>query len=171
MLRTITVKKDISLEDLHSSLTKAKSRNDEAEAALAGIRRLNPHVDPKRIKVGTVLVVPDSPSLKVAASEPAAAAPWGTFKTVVEAALGDVARNAGSRREARSAERANAAKILNSASFKKSLGDSGATDAQAKELAKALEAQEKTDREAAESLAAISQAVLGALAGLDKIIR
>ncbi len=171
MLRKITVEKDTSLEELHAGLVKAKSRNREAEAALGGIRRLNPHVDPERIKVGTILVIPDSPDLKVAAGERVAAAPWSAFKSVVETVLEDAARSATSRLEARAAERANATKILNSAAFKKALRASDATAAQAKEAAKALETQEARDRETAERAAAMSDAVLGALAGLDKIIR
>jgi hypothetical protein len=170
MLRKFTVKKDSSLDDLQASLLKAKSRNHEAEAALEQIRCLNPHVDPERIKAGTTLVIPESSDLKVAAGEPVAAAPWGAFKTVVQGALGDVARSASSGREARAAERANATKVLNSAAFKKALCDTDVTDAQAGEVAKSLKAQEGTDREAAETLAATSEAVLGALGELDRII-
>lgn len=171
MFRTLTVKEDTTLEELGKTLIDARARAGQAEAALTKLLELNPNLDPTTLKAGAVLIVPDLPGLKPSAGEAVAAAPWTTFKTLVEAALAEAVRSTKAAAESRIAERAELATALTSAAFKKALNASDLPNASGKEAAKAMEEEDRKDRDAEQRLAAMSTAALAAMAGLDEIVR
>jgi len=170
MLRTITVDKDTTLEELSRNVLSARVRDSQGEAALNRFRDLNPHVDPDKLSAGAVLILPDVAGLKASAGEAVAKVPLTSLKALVETALGEAADNLRGRVEERSATRSKMAKGLKSAAFKKILNESDLPNTLAKDTSQSIGEEEKKERDAQERFAMVSEAALQALARLDKIV-
>lgn len=169
MPRTVIIKTDTTLRALGPTLLDARFRGEQVDAALERLKALNPHADPERIPAGTILFVPDSPAFKASASMSPQAAPIEDFRVMLTSALSDAATRLKNASATRAAERADLSTVVKGAAFKRAAGDDRDVLQQVSDAQKAMATEEAEDKQAEESLAAISKAALAALAQLTKV--
>ncbi|MFO1161125.1 MAG: hypothetical protein U1E60_19945 [Reyranellaceae bacterium] len=169
MPRIVIVKTDTTLRALGPTLLDARFRGDQVDAALERLKALNPHADPERIAAGTILFVPDTPAFKASASTTPQAQPLDDFRAMLTTALSDSATRLKGANAARAAERADLSTVLKSATFKRAAGDDADVAKQVSDAQKAAATEETEDKQAEETLAAMSKAALAALAQITKI--
>jgi uncharacterized heparinase superfamily protein len=90
---------------LTKSLLRANLTAPQEEAAVARLAALNPHADLKKLKVGSVLVIPDSPSFEPAAGDVSGSASFRSFEASTKAALTACTQRLVSEHKTRAAER------------------------------------------------------------------
>lgn len=169
MPRTVTVKTETTLRALGPTLLDARFRGEQVDAAMDRLKALNPHADPERIPAGTILFVPDTPAFKASAAASPQAAPIEEFRVMLSGALTDAANRLKTANAARAAERADLSAVLKSAAFKRAAGDDRDVLQQVGDAQKVLAAEEAEDKQAEETLTAMSKAALAALAQLTKV--
>lgn len=170
MPRTVIVKTDTTLRALGPTLLDARFRGEQVEAALDRLKALNPHADPERIAAGTVLFVPDHPAFRASASASPQAAPVEEFRVMLTGALTDGASRLKTANATRAAERADLSTVLRSAAFRRAIGDDRDVLQQVSDAQRGMATEETEDRQAEETLAAMSRAALAALAQLTKVV-
>ena len=67
-MRILVIKQDTDLQALSGRLLSAKLSGDQADSALEALQHLNPHADLKKLRIGTVLLVPEAPGFKASAT-------------------------------------------------------------------------------------------------------
>lgn len=164
-MRVIKIEEKADSQSLSALLLKANLSTIQSEKALAALQALNPQVDITNIPAGTVLLVPDTPSFKVSASDPALGNALGEFQQVVRTALDETAANLKASTAARAAERADIVAVLKGAPLKRIIESDSAVKHQVAEATKALEEEEQADQ-AEETLARASKAALAKIAEL-----
>jgi hypothetical protein len=170
MPRTFVVKTDMDIKSLSGSLLDARFSGAQAEAALQQLKLFNPHADLAKLRAGTVLFVPDTPGFKATAGTTTQTTPLQDFGALLAGALGDAARSTKAGNAARAAERADVAAILKSAAFKRIVGTDKDLAKQADDAQKAIASEEADDKQAEETVAAMSKAAAAALAGIGKLV-
>lgn len=170
MLRTFVVKSETDLPALSSALLDGRFRGAQADAALADLKRLNPHADLTQLKPGTVLFVPDTPGFKATAATSVQAGFLADFRTRLTGALDAAARDAKVGMAGRAAERADVSAALASAVFKNAAANDPILTGQGGAAAKAMAAEETDDKQSLDALAAASRAVLASLDQLEKVL-
>jgi len=171
MLRPIILKEGTDIGGLASDLLRARLSEAHAGAARSRLAEANPHLDPKKIAAGTVVLVPDTPGFKTAAATSIQSEPFGEFNALVTEALGAAAARAKAGIAAREREREDIAAAVKSAAFKRLTANDPDTQKQASEALKAAEADATADKQAQEVLATASRAVLAALDELGKAVK
>lgn len=169
MLRTFVVKSETNLQSLGTTLLDARFRGAQADAALERLKALNPHIDPEKIPAGTALFVPDSPGFKASAATSTQAALIDDFRALLSSALSDAASSMKAGNAARAAERADVAAVLKSAAFKRVAGDDKDLAQQVSDAQKSMATEESDEKQAEETLAAMSKAALAALVQIGKV--
>lgn len=149
-MRVTIIKQATNLTGVTAELLKA---GVPAAKALARLKALNPHVDPKRVTVGTVLVLPDLAEMKAGVGEAVGAETFEQFAAEIaagfKAASGRLRAGAKRRKDERDAVdgavKTAAVKrvIASDAALRTQLADaerqSKADERQAKEAAKTME--------------------------------
>jgi hypothetical protein len=166
-MRVVKIEEKADSQSLSALLLKANLSTIQSEKALAALQALNPHVDITKVPAGTVLLVPDTPSFKVSASDPALGNALGEFQQVVLTALDETAANLKASTAARAAERADIMAVLKGAPLKRIIESDSALKQQVADATKALQEEEQADQ-AEETLARASKAALAKIAELRK---
>ena len=169
MARTFTVRNETTLQALGAALLDARFSGAQADAAMERVKALNPHVDFQRIAPGTVIFVPDTPGVKATVGTAAQTGPMDEFRALLTGALSDAASRLKDGNAKRAAERSELSAALGSATFKRVTGADRDIAAQVTEAQGAMSNEERTDKQAEESLATVSKAALAALAQLRKV--
>src|SRR3982751_6496467 len=94
MLRPFILKAESDLKALADQLLRARTSQSQAEAAHARLAEANPHLDPDKIAAGTVVLVPDLPGFKTAATTSIQSGPFGEFSDLLSGALEAAAERA-----------------------------------------------------------------------------
>ncbi|WP_017460723.1 LysM peptidoglycan-binding domain-containing protein [Dyella ginsengisoli] len=68
-MRLLIIQKHTSLAAVGKDLLKSRTRS--TALPLERLQAANPHLDPKNIRAGSVLLIPDAPEFKTSASDPA----------------------------------------------------------------------------------------------------
>jgi hypothetical protein len=171
MLRMLTIDKNIKrFEDVTSLLLKAKLSSGQTASAIEALRARNPGVNFDELTAGTVVFVPDSPSLKVSASDPVSGTSLNDLQQLVRQALDAAAKDMEAGNAARAAENAEVTATMKITAVARIL----ASDAELKQLtADAIKAftedQEQADR-AEQALAAASKTALAKLTEVKKLL-
>jgi hypothetical protein len=165
-MRMLIVKQDTDLPALSGSLLAAKLGARQTDAALQSLQALNPHVDLKKLRTGSVLLVPDAPAFKTSATNPVHGGALDAFQQLVRDALGGLAERLKAGDAGRAAERAEVTSVL------KNLGRVSAADPDLQQqiagITKAFQEDQKTADQAQQAVAAAGKEATAALAALGK---
>jgi hypothetical protein len=169
-MRLFVIKQESDLQALSATLLAANASATRADAAMASLQALNPHVDIARLKPGTVLLVPNEPGFKPSASDSVPAATLDDFRSLVQASLGDAAKRLRSATAARSDDRSAVAAALKSAVVKKATDGDADLAAQLAEASRTLKTDQDADEQAQLALDTSTKAALAELAALGKLL-
>ncbi len=169
-MRMLVIKQDTDVAALSGRLLSARLNADQADAALASLQTLNPHVDLKNLRSGTVLVVPDAPSFKVSATDSFLGEVLDPLERVMKSALDDAAVKLKAGHDTRSAERAEVAKALRTTAFKRVVETDPELKQQVASAGEALKKEQAEAEQAEQAVAAAGKAALAALAALGKLL-
>jgi hypothetical protein len=170
MLRTFTVKQDTNFKALSGTLLDGRFGGAQAEAAAAQLRSFNPHVDFDKLKAGTVIFIPDLPQFKPSVATSTQAGLADDFQKLVSDALNSAAQAIRRANAERASERANVGAALKGAALKKIIGSDKDVAQQVDDAQKAMAEEEKRDKQAQETLTAMSKEALDALAQMSKLV-
>jgi hypothetical protein len=166
-VRTLVIRKNTDLAGLSSELLASGLNAGASRSALDALQALNPHVDLNKLATGAVLVVPDEPQYKAAASKSIGGGTLDDFEKLVESALDATASRLKQGEERRNAERAELATALKSAAVKRA----AESDPQlAKAVEDAAQRVKKDEKDAEKTMQALSKSVHGELAALAKLL-
>lgn len=170
MVRTFLAKKGMDLQAVAATLLDARFGDDQRAAAVEQLRALNPHADLDNVGTDTVLLLPDTPAFKASVADSASAVPVDGFRALLASAFDDFAKANRSGNAARAAARSDVAAALKGAAFKRASEADKAVAAQGEDARKALAEEEKADKAAADSVAALNKAALDALAKVTGLL-
>jgi hypothetical protein len=168
-MRTFTISTETDLEALRRSLIDRRISATRAEAAIARIRALNPHVDLDRARPGTVIFVPDGPEFTTRAGATPTGIAAGELQSLAAAALGAAAEALKTGLAERAGERRTAREALESAVFRRAIANDQDLQRRAEAAFAAIEEDEAAEGRAAEELDASARAALDALSELGKL--
>lgn len=166
-MRVVKIEEKADSKSLSALLLKANLSATQTERALAALRVTNPHVDIAKVPAGTILVVPDTPSFKVSASDPVLGDALVEFQRIVRATLDQAGADLKASSAARAAERADIVAVLKGAPLRRIIESDSALKQQVADATKALQEEERADQ-AEETLARASKAALAKIAELRK---
>lgn len=169
MVRTFVVKDNTDLQGISGQLLDGRFSGSQADVALETLRRFNPHVDLARVAAGTVLLVPDSPGFKAAASSSLNGPVLEDFSLRIASGLDRATENLKAGLEARAAERDGVTAVIKSAIFRRLIAGDEELKQQADAAGGTLAREEEQDKQAAEDLDATARAAMAALAQLGKL--
>jgi hypothetical protein len=170
MLRPLVVKTDTDLKSIAAMVLDGRFKGAQADAVAAQLEAVNSHVDPRKIKAGTVILVPDTPGFKATAASSVQSEPFGDFSRMVSDALGAAAERMRSGSAARAAERSDLAAAVKSAAFKRLVANDPDVQKQAEAALSAAEQEAAGDKQVEETLAVVRKAALAALGQLGKVV-
>ena len=171
MPRMLTIDRNTrNLKDVTDLLLKAKLSTAQTASAIEALKALNPGVNFNQLTAGTVIFVPDLPSVKVSVSDSVSAAPLDDLQQLVRQALDGAAKDLKAGNATRAAERADVTAAMKIAAVARIL----AGDAELKQLAadaiKAFNDDQQQADQAEQALAAASKAALATLTELSKLL-
>jgi hypothetical protein len=155
MIGIFIVSERMNEQALQEALLDARFSGAQAEAAMLKLKALNPQLDMKKLKIGTVIMIPDEPTFKSTAKERGGIVPVGDFFAMARSGLAEAQRDTKRALAARTEERKSLAAIFRSAPFKHLLETSdilGERAGTAMKLMSQEEAQDKTDEKSLASL-------------------
>ena len=165
-MRTLVIKKNTDLAGVSSELLASGLSAGVARSALETLQALNPHVDLNKLATGAVLVVPDQPQYKAAASKSIGGGRLDDFEKLVESALDATSARLKQGEERRNAERAELATALKSAAVKRAVG---ADPQLAKAVEHAAQRAKQDDKDADKAMQVLAKGVHAELTALAKL--
>ena len=168
MARMFIVKDDATLDSLSSTLLSARLSNTQTTSALEDLQALNPHLDLKKVTAGTVLLVPETPSFKVSASESVPGDALGGFRQIVQRELAAAAKDLRTAIAARAEQRAEVATMQKTSAFRKIVEQDPELKEQMAQVSKQSKEDERDAATAAESLETATKGAMDELAALAK---
>jgi hypothetical protein len=165
-MRVMIVNEDTDLARIGEQLLRAKTGVEQSRAALEALQAANPHVSAKKIRAGTVLLVPDAASFKVSLSEPLGGEALGELQQLVRNGLDAAATKLGDGNASRASARADVAAALRSAAVKRLAGDDAELAQQIDAAIKGFKADEQSERDAEQAFATLSRDALAAIKSL-----
>jgi hypothetical protein len=130
---------------------------------------MNPHVDIKKLRAGSVVFVPDTTGFKAPADDDDAATPLPEFASMVKDALGDAAKAMKLGLATRSKDRDELGKLFKSSGFKRLMDSDKELAQQAEAAIKNMSAEAKDDGVTDEKLARLARAAAKDLDLLGKL--
>jgi hypothetical protein len=167
-MRMLTIRHNTDLQGLSSLLLDARLSGARSDAALEALQAANPHADFKNLRAGTVLFVPDQPGLKASASDSVAGGAFADFQQMVRTTLGQAAENMKTVNAARADDLTAVTAATKSATVRRLIESDRDLAKQVADETKALEQDQERAKQAEQTLAQASRAVLAVLAELGK---
>ena len=164
------IDQDTDPKALRSRLLSGRLSDERADSALRALQDLNPHVDFKRLAVGNVLLVPDSPDFKTSGSKSAADDVVDDLHEIVRRGLEAAAARFKAGNEARAAEHAEVTTVLKSRALLRVLEGDPELKAQLLEVAKGFKEDQRQAIEAERALEATSKNAMAELASLTRLL-
>ncbi len=169
-MRILVIKQDTDLQALSGRLLSAKLSGDQADSALEALQHLNPHADLKKLRIGTVLLVPEAPGFKASATDAVADETFVGFQRLVRGALSSAADNLKAGNAERASERDEFAAVVKRAAVKRMIDSDAELKQQVADAAKAHKDEEQQAEQAEQNLATASKAALAKLTELGKLL-
>lgn len=155
--------------DLPSLMRRLGAGGGKADTVTAALKRLNPHLNLDRLMPGTLLLVPDDPSLDLAATHGVGGAQVNALvaelKTAVDAAVAAALKGLG----ARATERQEVTEALKAPAIKRAIDADADLKARAASVAAELKKEVAADKEAEKSLKQLQTSALGDIETLAKV--
>lgn len=169
-MRIFVIKEETDLEGLSSKLLRQRTSQANAVAAIERVKAANPHLDFTRIGAGTVLLVPDSPEFKDAASASLGGETFADFAKHLDTSLKTSGTRVKQGFEVLAADRTSVAAVLRVAAVKKIVD----ADPELQKQLLAADAQFKQDQKNATAAQALleqtQKTALEELANLQKLL-
>lgn len=169
-MRILVIRQDTNLQDLVGRLINGRRSTDGIDSALDSLQALNPHADLRNLRAGTVLLVPDTPSFKVSATDPVHQEALNEFLKLVRTGLSGATEKMKAGNAARAAERAEVTAVLKTAGLKRILESDDDLKQQVADVVMAFKEDQQQADEAELALTAAGKGALSALAALDKLL-
>lgn len=169
-MRMIVIKKDTDLKSLRGQLLKAKTGSGQADSAVNMLQAANPHVDLTKLRAGTVLLVPDSPSFNAAASDPVPADTFDEFQQLIRDGLGSAADKVKSGSATRASERNEVSAAVSTDVVKRLLASDAELKQQVADATRTFKEEQQQDAQATKDVAAAGKAALAKLDELAKLL-
>lgn len=160
----------LSVRLLPPSTGRRGGSRELAQATLEQIQRLNPHADFQRLEAGTVLLLPDTPELKDANSQPLAGNSFKDLTAQTQEGLKAVAQRMNSSLELLAADRAAVTSALKTAALKRLVESDPLLKRQLEEAASEFSEAQKQAQEAARQLETLQQGLDAELKALGKLL-
>jgi hypothetical protein len=169
-MRMLTIRNDTDLQQLTRLLLDARLSSARSDAALDALQAVNPHVDLKKLRAGTVLFVPETSGFKASASVSVQGNALADFQQMVRNVLGQAAEKLKVGNATRAGERDAVAAVIGTAAVKRILDSDAELMKQVTEETKASEEDQKQADQVEQTLAAAGRAVLAKLSELSKLL-
>jgi hypothetical protein len=169
-MRMIVIKQETDLQGLSARLLSARLASNKAHSALEALQALNPHVNLKKVAAGTVLLVPDAPGFKAAASDPVPANALADFQQLVQTGLGAAAAKLKTGNADRDARRADVTAVLKLPAVQRIVATDPDVRQQLDEAVKAVKNDQQREAEAVQTLDTATKGALAELAAVAKLL-
>lgn len=169
-MRMLVIKQDTDVEALAGSLLSARLGDSQGAAALARLQALNPHVDFRRLRAGTVLLVPSERAFKASASDSVAGQALAGFTETVQTALNAAVERTRAGLESRATERTDVQAVFRLAAVKRLLDSDPELKQFATDASKSFQDDERLSKENERALSTSAKAALVKLKDLDKLV-
>lgn len=166
-MRMIMTKDSISLETLSTMLLGGNAGN---AARLEELKKLNPHVDFKKIAPGSVLLVPDSPDFKSGEAKSVSGEAFSALQDQLTASVALAIGQAGQNHTTRLAEWRDVNAALKSPAVKRRIEADPELQPQLEEAAKLFKQDQEAAKAAESMLKTLKEDVAVELAALAKIL-
>src|SRR4029077_4178916 len=113
-----------------------RSSSAQSESALTQLQALNPHVDLTKLSAGTVLLVPDLPSIKITPTDPVHGQAFADFQKLVGNSLDEAFTSLRVDSRDRAAERSDVTAALKVTAVTRAIGSDATLKAQATAVSK-----------------------------------
>ena len=169
-MRMLLIKQDSDLDAVSGLLLSARLNATQSGAAIEQLQSLNPHVDLRRLKAGTMLLVPEGPGFKISATSSVQGQALEGLREVLEKGLGAAAEKLKAGNAARAAERAEVNAVMRLAVVKRTIDSDADLKQQAADSIKTFREDDQQAEESERALGATTKAGLAKLAEIDKLI-
>jgi hypothetical protein len=169
-MRMLVIKQDADIHTLSARLLSAKLNSDQTKSAIASLQAFNPQVDFEKLGVGTVLLVPDTPSFKPSATSAVLNGAFGDFEKLVRSGLSDAAARMKADNAAHTADAGAVASVLRLAAVKRLIDADADLEQQVSSVTKTLKDDEQQSKEAEQTLVTASKEALAKLVQMGKFI-
>jgi len=169
-MRMLIIKQDTDLQALSGRLLTAKLSARQTDSALQSLQALNPHVDLKNVRAGTVLLVPDVPGFKTSATDVVHGAALGAFQQLVRDAVSGTAERMKAGDAGRAAERTQVSAALKAATLKRIVENDPELQKQISDVGHAFKTDQLEAEQAQQAMASVGKAAQDALTALGKVL-
>jgi hypothetical protein len=166
-MRMVVISQSTDLNRLRKTLFTGAA---DTSAALERVKALNPHVDLRHVAAGTVLLLPDSPSVSATHSSSIGGDAFSEFAADVTNGLKNAAQRARAGTESLAADRTAVAAVLRVAAVKRIVGSDATLAKQLDTASARFTAGQKEAQEAAATLATLTAQTKKELAALAKLL-
>jgi hypothetical protein len=169
-MRMLVIKQNTDAQALSDQLLKAKISSAQSESALTQLQALNPHVDLTKLSAGTVLLVPDLPSIKITPTDPVHGQAFADFQKLVGNSLDEAVTSLRVDSRDRAAERSAVTAALKVTAVTRAIGSDATLKAQAAAVSKTFAQDQQLDKDTVSAAASASKDALATLAKLSKLL-
>jgi hypothetical protein len=169
-MRMLVIKQNTDVQALSDQLLKAKISSAQSESALTQLQALNPHVDLTKLSAGTVLLVPDLPSIKITPTDPVHGQAFADFQKLVGNSLDEAVTSLRVDSRDRAAERSDVTAALKVTAVTRAIGSDATLKAQAAAVSKTFAQDQQLDKDTVSAAASASKDALATLAKLSKLL-
>jgi hypothetical protein len=166
----LVIKQNTDVQALSDQLLKAKISSAQSESALTQLQALNPHVDLTKLSAGTVLLVPDLPSIKITPTDPVHGQAFADFQKLVGNSLDEAVTSLRVESRDRAAERSDVTAALKVTAVTRAIGSDATLKAQAAAVSKTFAQDQQLDKDTVSAAASASKDALATLAELSKLL-
>ncbi len=168
-MRTFTISDGTGLQALRDGLIDRRISAVRADAAIARLRALNPHVDLDRAGPGTVIFVPDGPEFTARATASPMQGAVDELRSQAEAALAGAAEQQKAGLAERAVERQAVRAAFDNTVYRRAIANDQDLQRRTEQAIAAMDDAEAEERQAAETLEATGRAALEALSALGRL--
>lgn len=169
-MRMVVLRHTTDLAELRERLLSARLGDAQAERALETLERMNPHVDLRKLRPGTVLLVPEATGFKTSGSGPMVEDAVDDFAGLLKSAVAGAGARARSAAESRAAELAEITRVAKAASVRRLVEQDPAAAQELHDGLDTLRRDAAGAEQAVQQLADMGDAALQALAVLTEVL-
>ena len=169
-MRMLVIKTDTDLQALSSRLLTAGLSSTQAKSALERLQALNPHIDPRYLRAGTIILVPDASSFDASVTESVSGETFKDVEQTVKRALDAAAEHLKAANTARARDREEVIEAIKQPAVKGIIDADAQLKQQVTDATKGFEEEQQQAEQAEQELAAASKAALAKLAELSKVL-
>lgn len=169
-MRMLVIKQSTDVQALSDQLLKAKVSSAQSESALTQLQALNPHVDLTKLSAGTVLLVPDLPSIKITPTDPVHGQAFADFQKLIGDSIDEALATLRMDARDRAAERSRVTVALKVAAVTQAVGSDAMLKAQAAAVSKTFTEDQQLDKDTETAVSNANKRAVAKLTELGKLL-